>query len=73
MTLTWDNHIDQLISRFKSPFHTVRAVKAMLSRKTLRMLYFSYVLSVISYVINFWGNAPNSIKVLRIKKIKNYN
>jgi hypothetical protein len=68
MTLTWDNHIDQLISKFNSPFYTVRAVKAMLSRKALRMLYFSYVLSIISYAIIFWGNTPNSIKVLRIKK-----
>jgi len=73
MTLTWDNHIDQLISRFNSPFYTVRAVKVMLSRKALRILYFSYVLSIISYVMIFWGNISNCIKILRIKKIKNYN
>jgi len=42
-TVTWDNHIDQLISRLNSACYTVRAVKAMLSRKALRMLYFSYV------------------------------
>ena len=66
MTLIWDNHIDQLISRLNSACYTVRAVKAMLSRKALRMLYFSYVLSAISYGIIFWDNTPNCIKILQI-------
>ena len=47
-TLLWDNHTDQLISRQKSAYHAIIAVKAMLSRKDLRMLYFSYVHSIIS-------------------------
>ena len=46
-TLTWDNHIDQLISRLNCGCYAIRAVKAMLSRKALRMLYFSYVHPVI--------------------------
>jgi len=54
-TLTWDNHIDQLISRLNSACYAIRAVKAMLSRKALRMLYFSYAHSVISCSIIFWG------------------
>jgi len=72
MTLTWDNHIDQLISRFNLLFYTVRAVKVMLSRKALRMLYFPYVLSIISYAIIFGDNISNCIKIFSIK-IKNYN
>jgi len=66
-TLTWDNHIDQLISRLNSAYYAVTAVRAMLSRKALRMLYFSYVHSHILWH-NFWGNTPNSIKIFRIKK-----
>ena len=49
-TLTWNNHIDQLISRLNSACYAVRAVNAMLSRKALKMLYFSYVHSIISYM-----------------------
>ena len=33
-TLTWDNHIDQLISRLNSARYTITAVTAMLTRKT---------------------------------------
>jgi hypothetical protein len=64
-TITWDNHTDQLISRLNA----VRAVQAMLPGKVLKMLYFSYVHSVISYSIIFWG-----IKIFRMHKIfNNYN
>ena len=48
-TLTWNNHIDQLISRMNSASYAISAVNAMLSREALRMLYFSYVHSIISY------------------------
>ena len=40
----------------------------MLSRKGWRMRYFSYIHSIIPYGIIFWGNTPNSIKILRIKE-----
>jgi len=53
-TLTWNNHIDQLIARLNSACYAIRAVNAMLSRKGLKMLYFLYVHSIISYVMIFW-------------------
>ena len=52
-TVTWDNHIDHLISRLNSAYYAIRAVTAMLSRKALRNLHFSYVHSVIFYGIIF--------------------
>jgi hypothetical protein len=52
-TLTWDNNIEKLISRLNSACHAIRAVKAVMSRKALRMLYFSYVHSIITYGIIF--------------------
>jgi hypothetical protein len=69
-TLLWDNHIDQPISRQNSAFHTIRAVKAMLSRKALRMLYFSYVHSS---GIMFGGNTPNIIKIFRMQQQQQQN
>jgi len=38
--LTWNNHINQSISKLNSARYAIRAVNAMLSRKGLRMLYF---------------------------------
>jgi hypothetical protein len=61
-TLNWDNHIDQLISRLSSTCYAVRAVKAMFSRKALRMLYFCYIHTVISYGI-ILGGYKNFLKI----------
>jgi len=72
-TLTWKKHIDQFISKLNFACYTIRAVNLTLSRKALRMLYFSYVHSIISYGTIFWHNTPNGIKIFRIKKsFKNY-
>jgi len=46
-----EQHIDQLISKLNSACYAVTAVNAMLSRKWWRMLYVSYVFSIISYGI----------------------
>ena len=53
--LTWNNHIDQLISKLNSACYAIRAVNAMLTRKGLRILYFSYVHSIIPYGIILGG------------------
>jgi len=45
--LTWNCHINQLISKLNSVCYAIRAVNAMFSRKGLRMLHFSYVYSII--------------------------
>jgi hypothetical protein len=67
---TWYNHIDQLIYRLNSACYAIRAVKAMLSITALRMLYFSYVHSVISYGIFFGGVTPLvALKYSECKKI----
>jgi hypothetical protein len=68
-TLTWDNGTDQLISILNSACYAIGAVNALLPRTALRMLYFSYVHSVISHSIIFCSNTPNSIKIFRIKKV----
>jgi hypothetical protein len=35
---------------------------------TLKMMYFSYEHSIITYGIIFWGNSPYSIKIFRMQK-----
>ena len=67
-TLTYNNQIDQLISRLNSACYAIRAVNAMLSKNVLRMLYFLYVHSIISYRIILGGNTPKSIKIFRMQK-----
>jgi hypothetical protein len=61
-TLTWNNHIDQLISRLNSACYDIRAANAMLWKKALRMLFYLYVHSIISHRIISWVNTPNKVK-----------
>jgi hypothetical protein len=39
-----------------------------LSREALKIIYFAYVYSLLTYGVIFWGNSVHSIKVFRIKK-----
>jgi hypothetical protein len=70
----WDcwflqNHIDYLLSKLNSACFAIRTIKFVMSQDALRMIYFSYVHSVITYGIILWGNSPYSITIFRIKKI----
>ena len=47
----------------------IRSVKSILPQETLRMVYFSYIQSIITYSIIFSGNSPPSIKYSELKKI----
>jgi hypothetical protein len=72
-TLSWDAHIDQLISRMNTACYAIRTVKALLSREVIRIIYFAYVHPIMSYGIIFWGNTPNSIKIFRMQKKNSQN
>jgi hypothetical protein len=66
--LTWKKHIDYLITKLSSARFIIRTVKPIMSDGSLRMLYFSYIHSIMTYGIIFWGNSPYSIKNFRIQK-----
>ena len=55
-TLTWNHHIGELTSRLNKACYAIRSIKPSMSLDVLRSTYFSYVHSVISYGIVFWGN-----------------
>ena len=46
----------------------IRGVKSCMSLYVLRTIYFSYVHSVISYGIIFWGNLHFSTNIYKIQK-----
>jgi len=58
-----------MISRLNSACYAIRAVNAVLSRKALRMLYFLYIHSIMSYGIILGDYALNSIKIFRMQII----
>jgi hypothetical protein len=64
-TLSWECLIDQIMSTLSSPGFAMRSVQCVMSQDTLKMMYSSYIHSVITNGIIFGGNLPYSIKVFR--------
>jgi hypothetical protein len=48
--------------------YAMRSVKHYVTINTLKMIYYSYFHSVITYGLLFWGNSPDSIKIFRLQK-----
>ena len=48
--------------------YIIRAVKPFFMQDVLKMIYYAYCHSVVTYGLLFWGNSLHSIEVLRLKK-----
>jgi hypothetical protein len=68
-TFSWKNHIDTFVPKLSSACFAVRAVTPFLSQEFLKMVYFSYFRSIMSYGLVFWGNSYRSNTVFKLKKI----
>ena len=66
-TLTWNTHIDMIIPTLSSGYFAIRAVRLVLSQKSLKMVHFSYCHSIMKYGIIIWGNPFCSKNVFRLK------
>jgi hypothetical protein len=44
------------------------SLKPYVTINTLKMIYYSYFHSVMTYSLLFWGNSPDSIKIFRLQK-----
>jgi hypothetical protein len=72
--LFWKDHIDYFTTKLSTTCFIMRGIKSLMSLNTMKMIYFSYIHSVMTYGIIFWGNSPHSIKLFRIQKgNKNYH
>jgi len=54
-SLSWKNHIDQMMIKLSTACYAIRYVKHFISQDTLRTIYFSYFHSILLYGIIFWG------------------
>jgi hypothetical protein len=73
-TTSWSDQIVALTSKLNKACYAIRAVKICMPLDVLRTIYFSYVHSVISYGIIFWGNSHLSATIFKIqKKDKNHH
>jgi len=66
-TLWWKRHINQILSRLSSACYAIRVITPLMSEDILKMIYHSYVHSIMTYGVIFWGNSPHSTNFLRFK------
>jgi hypothetical protein len=66
--LTWHDQINQLLKRLSSACFAIRISTPLFSAENLKVIYFAYVHSILTYGIIFWGNSTHAIKIFRMQK-----
>jgi len=67
-TLSWKNHITEIALKLNKACYVIRTLTFLKSPDLLRMVYFSYFHSIMSYGIIFWGNSHHSVNIFKIQK-----
>ena len=65
----WNNHVEAILGKASSRLNVLRKNKFVLNRRSLEMLYFSYVRPILEYADIIWDN----ISVELAKKLENLN
>ena len=66
---TWDDHITEVIRKTSKRLHRFRQLKYRLDRKTLEIIYKSYIRPVLEYADVVWDNISN-ILVNELEKLQ---
>jgi hypothetical protein len=67
-TLSWNNHIDLIVKKLSTACFILRNAKTYMSASSLKIIYYAFFHSVMSYGIIFWGNSSHSSIIFRIQK-----
>ena len=67
-TLSWNQHIDQIASKLCSACYILWNLKHIVPQSTLRIIYYAYIHSVLSYGLNFGGRSSNANKLFFFTK-----
>ena len=69
-TLSGKDHIIEITPKLRvnKTSYVIRTLTFLRSPEILRMVYFSYFQSIMSYGIIFWGNSHHSINIFKIQK-----
>jgi hypothetical protein len=63
-------YIDNLMVKLRRACYAIRSLRPFISHESLRMIYFSYFHTVMSYGIIFWENTLYSNNILVFKQQK---
>jgi hypothetical protein len=67
-TLSWKCHITHILPRLSSACYAIKVITPLMSEDTLKIIYHSYIHSIITYGIIFWGNSPHNTGIFKIQK-----
>jgi hypothetical protein len=66
--MNWKNHIEQIPPKLSVACFSIRTLTYTLNLDNLRMVYFAYFHSVLTYGIIFSGNSTNVHQVFKVQK-----
>jgi hypothetical protein len=66
--LSWKTHIATIVPKLNSATFATRTVKPFLSQDSLKMIYFSYFHSIMTYGLILGGNSHCSNTIFRLQK-----
>jgi hypothetical protein len=66
--LSWVPHIESLRGRLCSAVYAIRQLSRILDEKSLKTVYFSYIHSLLTYGIIFWGQSTEFNEIFKIQK-----
>jgi hypothetical protein len=66
--LSWKNHINYFVTKLSSSCFIMKTIKPIMSLRSLRMIYFAYIHSIITYGNIFWSNSSYTTKLFGIQK-----
>jgi len=67
-TLSWRTHINTIIPKLSSANSALTVVEPFLSLDSLKMVYYFYFHSIMTYGLIFWGNSHHSNIIFRLQK-----
>ena len=67
-TLSWNNHVDLLMKKLSMACRIIRNAKTHVSASSLKVIYYAFFHSAMSYGIIFWGNLSHGFIIFRIQK-----
>jgi hypothetical protein len=67
-TLSLNNDIDIFIKKLSTACYIIRNTKTYMSASSLKVIYYAFLHSAMSYGIIFWRNSSHSSIIFRIRK-----
>lgn len=66
--LTFVDHIQEVIKKLNSALYTIRALKHICNKDTLKTIYYGYFESHIRYCLLLWGTVSDITKIFKLQK-----